>query len=311
MNLHSSAKTCPYSRALLVLRVRRDGWPVQRAASSANISLRTAFKWLARFRAQGIAGLQDRSSRPRRSPSRTKAAVVAEVIGLRRQRLPATVVAQMLGQPRSTVGLILRRKGLARWSSLQKKVPAVRYELADPGGLLHLDTKRLGKIQGVGHRIHGNHSIRQRGIGYETVHVCIDACTRAAYVEVLPDEKKETTAAFLSRALLHYSQEGVKVQRILTDNGMCYHSNAVQEVCDAAEIKHTYTKPYRPQTNGKAERFIQTALREWAYRLAYQSSEERTQVLKAWLHYYNHHRAHSALGGLTALMMNNVLGRDT
>jgi len=311
MNLHSSAKTCPYSRALLVLRVRRDGWPVQRAASSANISLRTAFKWLARFRAQGIAGLQDRSSRPRRSPSRTKAAVVAEVIGLRRQRLPATVVAQMLGQPRSTVGLILRRKGLARWSSLQKKVPAVRYELADPGGLLHLDTKRLGKIQGVGHRIHGNHSIRQRGIGYETVHVCIDACTRAAYVEVLPDEKKETTAAFLSRALLHYSQEGVKVQRILTDNGMCYHSNAVQEVCDAAEIKHTYTKPYRPQTNGKAERFIQTALREWAYRLAYQSSEERTQVLKAWLHYYNHHRAHSALGGLTpALMMNNVLGRD-
>ena len=209
------------------------------------------------------------------------------------------------------MGLILRRTGLAKWSSLQKKVRPVRYELAEPGGLLHLDTKRLGKIQGVGHRIHGDHSIRQRGIGYETVHVCIDACTRAAFVEVLPDETKETTAAFLSRALLHFGQQGVKVRRILTDNGMCYHSKAVQKVCATAEVKHTFTKPYRPQTNGKAERFIQTALREWAYRLAYQSSEERTRVLKAWLHYYNHHRSHSALGGQTpALMLNNVLSRD-
>jgi hypothetical protein len=208
--------------------------------------------------------------------------------------------------------LILWRKGLAKWSSLQKKEPPRRYENAEPGGLLHLDTKKLGKIGMIGHRIHGDHSIRQRGIGYETVHVCSDACTRAAYVEVLEDEKKETTAAFLQRALLPYASHGVRVQRTLTDNGRCYHSKMVQAVCEGAGLKHAFTKPYRPQTNGKAERFIQTALREWAYRLAYHSSAERNQALKAWLHYYNHHRSHSALGGLPpTLMMNNVLGRDT
>lgn len=311
MNLHSSARTCPYSRALLIRRVRCLGWTVKAAAVAANVSVRTAYKWLARFRKEGRAGLRDRSSRPLHTPSRTKAAVVAKVIDLRRQRLPAMEVGRRLGIPRSTVGLILRKKGLSRWSALEKKEPPRRYEIAEPGGLLHLDTKKLGRIQGVGHRIHGDRRTRQRGIGWEHLHIAIDACTRASYAEVLPDEKKETTAAFLQRALFHYASQGIHIQRILTDNGMCYHSKLVQAVCEAHAIRHSFTRPYRPRTNGKAERFIQTALREWAYRLAYVSSEQRSQALKAWLHYYNHHRSHSALGGSTpASRLNNVLSRD-
>jgi transposase InsO family protein len=311
MNLHSSAKTCPYSRAILIRRVRKLGWTVRAAAEAANISQRTAYKWLARFRKEGRFGLQDRSSRPLRTPSRTKAAVVARVIDLRRQRLPATEVGRQLGIPRSTVGLILRRKGLSRWASLEKKVPPVRYEIAEPGGLLHLDTKKLGKIDGIGHRIHGDHSIRSRGVGWECLHIAIDAHTRSSYAEVLPDEKKETTASFFHRALLHFRQKGIWVQRILTDNGVSYHSQAFRLICETHAVRHSFTLPYRPQTNGKAERFIQTALREWAYRLAFHSSEQRTQALKAWLHHYNHHRSHSALGGRTPMAtLNNVLGRD-
>lgn len=312
MNLHSSAKTCPFSRGLLVRRVRCQGWTVKQAAEAAQISVRTAYKWLARFRMEGRAGLRDRSCRPLRAPSRTEAAVVAKVIDLRRSRLPATEVARQLGMPRSTVGLVLRRKGLSRWSALEKKEPPRRYEISEPGGLVHLDIKKLGRIQGVGHRIHGDRRTRQRGIGWEHLHIAIDAHSRSSYAEVLPDEKKETTAAFLQRALFHYACQGVQVRRILTDNGMCYHSKLVQAVCESQGIRHTFTRPYRPQTNGKAERFIQTALREWAYRLAYQSSEQRSQALKAWLHHYNHHRPHSALAGLSpAEKLNNVLSRDT
>ena len=311
MKLHSSAKTCPFSRGLLVRWVRGQGWTVKAAAEAAQISVRTAYKWLARFRMEGRAGLRDRSSRPRCAPNRTEAAVVAKVIDLRRSRLPAAEVARRLVMPRSTVGLILRRKGLAKWSALEKKEPPRRYEIAEPGGLLHLDIKKLGRIQGVGHRIHGDYTQRSRGVGWEHLHVAIDAHSRGSYAEILPDEKKETTAAFLQRALSHYSSQGIRVQRILTDNGKCYHSFPVRDVCEAHAIKHSYTRPYRPQTNGKAERFIQTALREWAYRLAYESSEQRNQALKAWLHHYNHHRSHSALAGLTpAAKLNNVLSRD-
>lgn len=312
MNIHSSAKTCPFSRGILVRRVRRMGWTVKQAAQAAGISVRTAYKWLARFRKEGRSGLQDRSCRPLRVPSRTEAAVVAKVIDLRRSRLPATEVARQLGMPRSTVGLILRRKGLSRWSALEKKEPPRRYEIAEPGGLVHLDIKKLGKIQGVGHRIHGDRRTRQRGIGWEHLHVAIDAHSRSSYAEILPDEKKETTAAFLQRVLSHYASQGIRIQRILTDNGMCYHSKLVQAVCDSQGIRHTFTRPYRPQTNGKAERFIQTALREWAYRLAYESSEQRSQALNAWLHHYNFHRSHSALGGLTPTQkLNGLFGRDT
>lgn len=312
MNLHSSAKTCPFSRGLLVRRIRCLGWSVKAAAEAAHISVRTAYKWLARFRAEGRAGLKDRSSRPRRAPGRTEAAVVAQVIDLRRSRLPATEVARRLAMPRSTVGLILRRKGLAKWSSLEKKEPPRRYEIAEPGGLIHLDIKKLGRIQGVGHRIHGDRTRRQRGLGWEYLHVSIDACSRSSYAELLPDERKESTAAFLQRTLLHFSRQGAAPKRILTDNGKAYHSKLVQSVCEAHGVNHSFTRPYRPQTNGKAERFIQTALREWAYRLAYESSERRSQALQAWLHFYNHHRSHSALAGQTpASKLNNVLSLDS
>lgn len=312
MNLHSSAKTSPFSRGLLIRRVRSLGWTVQKAAEAAGISVRTAYKWLARFKREGRGGLQDRPSRPLRVPSRTEAAVVAKVIDLRRSRLPATEVARKLGMPRSTVGLILRRKGLSRWSALEKKEPPRRYEIAEPGGLMHLDIKKLAKIRGVGHRIHGDRRTRQKGIGWEHLHVAVDAHSRSTFAEILSDERKETTAAFLQRALLHFRKLGIVVQRILTDNGMCYRSNAVRQICESNALKHSFTRPYRPQTNGKAERFIQTALREWAYRLSYASSEQRSQALQAWLHHYNHHRSHSALGGLTpAQKLNNVLGRDT
>ena len=312
MNLHSSAKSCPSSRGLLIRRVRCLGWTVRQAAEAAGISVRTAYKWLARFRKEGRGGLRDRSSRPRRSPSRTEAAVVAQVIDRRRLRLPASEVARQLGIPRSTVGVILRRAGLSRWSALEKKEPPRRYEIAEPGGLVHLDIKKLGRIQGVGHRIHGDRRTRQRGIGWEHLHVAIDACTRSSFAEVLPDETKETTATFLRRALSHFQSQGVTVSRILSDNGRNYHAKLVQAVCDGHGLKHTFTRPYRPQTNGKAERFIQTALREWAYRLAYASSHQRNQALQAWLHHYNHHRSHSALAGLTpAAMLNKVLSRDS
>lgn len=305
--------TRAYGRALLVRRVRCLGWTVKAAALASDISIRTAYKWPAKLLREGRAGLVDRSSRPLHVPSRTQADVVAKVINLRRQRLPAMEVGRRLGIPRSTVGLILRRKGLSKWSALEKKEPPRRYEIAEPGGLVHLDIKKLGKIHGVGHRIHGNRRIRQRGIGWEHLHVAINACSRASYAEVLPDEKKETTAAFLQRALFHYASLGIQVQRILTtDNGMCYHSRLVQAVCESHAIKHSFTRPYRPRTNGKAERFIRTTLREWAYRLAYVSSEQRSQALKAWLHHYNQHRPHSALGGPTpASKLNNVLSRDS
>lgn len=312
MNLHSSARTCPASRALLVERVGRQGWKVRDAASAAGISRRTAQKWLARFHAEGRSGLVDRSSAPHRSPTRTQEAVVAQAIGLRRQRLPATEIGRRLGLPRSTVGLILRRAGLSRWSALAEAEPARRYEHPEPGCLLHLDTKKLGRIDGIGHRIHGDRTTRKRGIGWEVAHVCVDDHSRVAYVEVLPDERQETTAAFLQRALLQFQAMGVTVRKLLTDNGSAYRSRAFLEVRQAQGLKHAFTRPYRPRTNGKAERFIQTALREWAYGIAYRSSEERSRALQAWLHHYNHHRPHSALGGKPpASRVNNLLSLDT
>lgn len=312
MNLHSSAKTCPASRGLLVERVERLGWKVLDAALAAGVSRRTAQKWLARFRSEGRAGLADRSSAPRRSPTRTQEAVVAQAIGLRRQRLPATEIGRRMGLARSTVGLILRRAGLSRWSALAEAEPARRYEHPEPGCLLHLDTKKLGRIDGIGHRIHGDRTTRKRGIGWEVVHVCVDDHSRVAYVEVLPDERQETTAAFLQRALMHFQSMGVRVRKLLTDNGPAYRSRAFLDVRHAQGLKHAFTRPYRPRTNGKAERFIQTALREWAYGIAYRSSDERCQALKAWLHHYNHHRPHSALGGKPpASRVNNLLSLDT
>jgi transposase InsO family protein len=237
--------------------------------------------------------------------------VVAKVLDLRRTRLPAMEVARQLSMARSTVGVILRRNQLSRWSSLFEKEAANRYEHAAPGDLVHLDTKKLARIDGVGHRIHGNRRKEKRGVGWEVAHIAIDDHSRLAYGEVLPDEKKETTAAFLQRALLHFEGLGIKVRKLLTDNGSAYKSKFFAEQREELGLKHSFTRFYRPRTNGKAERFIQTAIREWAYRVPYQTSEERTKALEIWLQHYNFHRPHSSLGGKPpASRVNNLFSLD-
>ncbi len=297
MNVHSLARTTPISRALLVDRVIRQAWTVQEASEAAGVSERTGFKWLARYRNEGPAGLLDRSSRPRRSPARTPSGWRQLILKLRRSRKTGPEIAAELGLPRSTVARILRREGLHRLKLLEPIEPTNRYERKRPGELIHLDIKKLARIAGrVGHRIHGDRSTRVYGAGWEFVHVAIDDNSRLAYVEVLGDEKGVTATAFLERAVDWFRRHGIRIQRALTDNGACYRSHAFQLACQRHGIRTLFTKPYRPQTNGKAERFIQTMLREWAYVRPYQDSKYRTRALRPWLSYYNRQRPHGSLG---------------
>ena len=213
--------------------------------------------------------------------------------------------------PRSTVGFWLRKAGISRASALQEKEPPNRYEHSAPGDLLHLDTKKLANFHEAGHRATGIRHHKNRKAGYQVLHVCNDDHSRACYMEVLPDEKKDTTAAFLQRALLHFQAQGVQVRKLLTDNGSPYRSKEFKAMRESFGLKHSRTRPYRPRTNGKAERLIQTALREWAYGPIWPSSNERNQALSAWLHFYNHHRPHSALGGQPPVTrLNNLVGND-
>jgi len=282
------------------------------AAEMAGFSERTGYKWLSRFQAQGEAGLRDRSSRPRRLSRSHELGFVVEAVGRRRRGQAAIRIASELGVPRSTVGFWLRRAGISHASSLQEKEPPNRYEHAAPGDLLHLDTKKLSNFHQVGHRITGDRRKNSRGAGYQVLHVCSDDHSRACYMEMLPDEKKGTTAAFLQRALLHFQGLGVTIRKLLTDNGSAYRSKEFKTMREAFGLKHSRTRPYRPRTNGKAERLIQTALREWAYGPTWQSSDERNQALNAWLHFYNHRRPHSALGGQPPITrLNNLIGSDT
>ena len=230
---------------------------------------------------------------------------------LRRRRMTAVAIASEIATPRSTVGRILRRHRLSRARDLEVKEPPRRYEHAAPGDLLHLDTKKLGRFGGVGHRITGDRRGQKGGIGWEVVHVCVDDHSRVAYVEVLPDEQKETTTAFLTRAAEWFRRRGVVTRRVLTDNGSPYKSRLFAESCKELGASHKFTRPYRPRTNGKAERFIQSALREWAYRFPYASSAARTVALSRWLHFYNHHRRHSAIGAPPASRVNNLVSSDT
>ena len=309
MNVHSRAKTTPACRALMARRVLQERWTLQEAGAAVGVSERTAWKWVDRFR-RG-EGLFDRSSRPLRIPLRTPESIETLVVMLRRQRLTALAIGEALSTPRSTVGRILRRHHLSRLDQLEPKEPPRRYEHEAPGDLLHLDTKKLARIEGVGHRITGNRRGQKRGAGWELAHVCVDDHSRMAYVEILPDEQKETTAGFLERAVAWFGQRGVVTRRVLTDNGSAYKSKLFASTCSRLSTRHGFTRPYRPQTNGKAERFIQSALREWAYRWPYPSSEQRTQALDRWLHFYNHHRKHSALGGPPVSRMNNLLSSDS
>lgn len=292
MKIHRNAKTNVYQRRLLITRVRRRGWTQRRAAEAAGVSVRTVAKWLARPRRE----LADRSSRPHRQPRRTVATREAAVIVLRRTRATAWQISKALKMPRSTVTRILARAGLNRVAMLDTPPEVRRYVWPDAGDLLHVDLKRLGRIAGVGHRIHGDRRARVRGIGWEFLHVAIDDATRLAFVEVLAADTGEACAAFLRRALVWFRRCGIRIRRLLTDNAMAYRGHAVARVCRAWTIRHRFTRPYRPQTNGKAERVIQTLLREWAYRVPYRSSAQRTAALRPFLRFYNHRRPHTSLG---------------
>ena len=321
MKLHGNARTCLHSRRLIVERVLEQGWTLARAAEAAGVSVRTISKWLARFRAEGADGLLDRSSAPTRVPARTREERVAAIAALRRLRFTGAEIAESLAMPLSTVSAVLTRIGLGKLSRLEPPEPANRYERKRPGELLHIDVKKLGRISGgVGHRITGNRGHQAssnhaaRATGWEYVHVCVDDATRIAYVEVLADEKAVTAVGFLKRAVAHYKAHGIRVERVMTDNGSAYISILHALACKQLRIRHLRTRPYRPRTNGKAERFIRTMLSGWAYGAIYGSSEERRQALPGWLHFYNHRRPHGSLSHqppqqrLEALRRNNLAG---
>ncbi len=296
MKLHRNAKTTPHMRALLITRIRQQQWTAAAAAAAAGISVRSAYKWLARHRTGGAAALADRPSVPHAQPRRTATSTVARIIAARHQRLPAWKIAVQLQVPRSTVAVILARAGLNRLTRLTAPAPVIRYERARPGELVHLDIKPLARILRVGHRIHGDRRRIVAGAGYEYAHVAIDDYSRAAYVEVLPDQRGTTTAGFLRRVIGWFARRGVRVERVLTDNGSAYLSTAFRTVATQHQARLIRARPYHPQTNGKAERFIQTMLREWAYITAYPSSWRRTRTLRPWLRTYNTARPHTALG---------------
>ena len=296
MDLHSGARTCPASRALLVSRVSEQRWSVSAAARAAGISRTTAHKWLLRGRDDQT--LQDRSSRPRRSPGRTPAVWEEMIVLLRRTRMTGPRIARELKLPAATVARVLRRHGLSRLRNLDPQTRPQRYEHRRAGDLVHLDVKKLGRIVRPGHRVNGDRTTRTRGAGWEYVHVAIDDATRVAYVEMHRDETAPTMTGFLRRAIAWFRTVGVRVRRILTDNGFGYLARLFAQACEELRIRHRRTRPYRPCTNGKAERFIQTMLREWAYATPYANSRIRTQALPRWIDHYNRRRPHSSLAGV-------------
>ena len=311
MNVHKNARLTPSGRVLLVHRIE-SGWSVRRAAAASGVSERTAHRWLGRYRAGDLA-LADRSSAPRRCPHRLQPAVVEAVERLRRQRQSGPAIARALGLARSSVGLILRRLGLNRPDRLEPRPAVIRYEKAHPGEMIHIDIKTLGRIDGVGHRITGQHALhhRARGIGYEHLHVAIDDASRLAYVELLPSLGREDATGFLNRALAWYERMGAKVERVMTDNGSAYRSKLFAQALHQAQARHIRTRPYTPRTNGKAERFIQTSLREWAYARPYASSAERALAIRPWADSYNLTRPHAGIGGISPVQrLNNLLGND-
>jgi transposase InsO family protein len=296
MNLHSSARSCPASRALLIERIQR-GSSITAAAQAAGISRRTVYKWIARHAGEGERGLRDRSSRPRSSPTALSIETVCCIVLLRRSRMTMAQIATSLELPRSTVARVLQRQGLNRLKALDAQEPPRRYNRRHPGELLHLDVKKLGRISGFyGHRITGNRSRRRRGAGWDFVHVAIDDASRLAYAEVLADEHGDTSAAFLVRAVAWFRRKDIRVREVLTDNGSGYVSACFGLACSRLRLQHLRTRPYRPCTNGKAERFIQTLLREWAYVRPYRTSALRARALPLFLGYYNSERSHGSLG---------------
>ena len=294
MDVHQNARTTPHSREKIVGRARR-GESAREIAAALEICESTVRKWLRRYRAEGVAGLRDRSCRPRRSPAATPHRLVAWIDRLRRQRWTSAEIAVRLQLGRSTVARLLQRRGLARLAALAPPVRVRRYEWPHPGDLLHVDVKKLGRIVRVGHRITGDRRHRVRDVGWDYVHVAVDDASRLVYVEVLGDEDAATATAFVWRALGWFRRHGIRVRRLMTDNAFAYRSHVFTALCQRHGVRQLRTRPYTPRTNGKAERFIQSLLREWAYRRPYATSAIRTRALGAWLHYYNWHRCHSSL----------------
>jgi len=295
--MHKNARLTPNGRALMVRRLEAGQHQVD-VAQAMGVSLTTLKKWVRRYRAEGMAGLQDRSSRPWSSPQKLPPVMIEQVIALRRQRRTGRFIARHLGISPASVSRILQRAQLSHWRDLEPRPPIRRYERQHPGELLHLDTKKLGRITHIGHRITGDRSGPFGKAGWEFVHVAIDDASRVALASVAANEKGDTATAFLEAAVAHFAQRGVRIQRVMTDNGSGYLSHAFRDTCHRLQIRHVRTRPYTPRTNGKAERFIQTCLREWAYAEAYPNSEQRTVALDHWLHHYNWHRPHTALNSL-------------
>ena len=298
MELHKNARTCPASRMLMIKRIQA-GVSVTSAAEAAGVNRRTACKWKGRYREGGEAALVDRSSRPHRSPRQTHPAVVEEILRLRRRRQTGYQIASRIGSSPATVARVLAREGLSRLKNLDLKEPVFRYQRDQPGELIHIDIKKLGRIQVVGHRITGNRRQRGRRAGWEFVHVAVDDASRLAYAEVLANERSPTAAAFLRRLVAWYSNHDIAVTGVMTDNGSCYRSHRFASTCRRLGLRHLRTRPYRPCTNGKAERFIQTLLRGWAYQKPYPTSAQRSLKLPSFLSYYNHRRPHASLGRQT------------
>ena len=279
----------------MVKRVLENRYSVSEVALQFGVSRRTVHKWLTRYKEGGSAALHNRSSKPHNSPSRMPVEQVATIAAMRRMRMSSLDIAFTLSLPLSTVGLELRRLGLNKLSRLEEPIPVVRYEHKAPGDMVHLDIKKLGKIDGVGHRITGDRSGKRRKPGWEYLHVCVDDNSRTAYTEVLPNERATSATCFLIRAAAWFKRQGVIISRVMTDNGSCYRSDLFKTGVLYIKAKHVTTRPYTPRTNGKAERFIQTSIKEWAYKSPYETSEERTEQLKPWTDFYNQQRPHPAL----------------
>lgn len=301
MNIHKNARTTPRSRALLIHRVLVEHWPAAQVARSLGVSVRTVYKWLARYRALGTAGLQDRSSAARRRPHALPAAWIALIRLMRQSKLVAVEIAQRLPLARSTISAVLARVGLNRLRYLTPPEPVHRYQWERPGEMVHVDIKKLGRFARAGHRVTGHRHTPSAGRGWEYAHVAVDDCTRFSYVEILPDQKRYTTTRFWLRAVREFERRGIHVQRVLTDNGGAYRSRPFRKACRWLGISTKRTRPYRPQTNGKAERFIQTLQRKWAYAVSYATSEDRRAALPAWMQFYNEERSHAGLNQKTPL----------
>jgi transposase InsO family protein len=298
MDIHKNARLTPFGRERLVKMVLSGQTP-QAASEAGGVCPRTVRKWVERHEQEGLAGLQDRSSRPHRLYQPTPQAVIDRIESLRRQRRPGKEIAAEAGVSPATVSRVLKKLGLNKLSALEPAAPARRYERDRPGEMIHIDIKKLGKFDQIGHRITGDRKgqSNSRGVGWEFVHVCIDDASRVAFSQIKPDERKRSAVAFLKAAVAYYASLGITVERVMTDNGSCYRSRAFKNACRQLRLKHIRTKPYTPRTNGKAERFIQTSLREWAYARAYQTSRQRARELPFFLHRYNWHRPHASIGG--------------